>query len=171
MFLNFIKKFLIKRKLKNSLSVSGNDFSGHKIKTIGIVVDETYFSEKETLVNKIIAQGIQAEDVKLLLYHDKNKKRDTNFPSFSFKNVNWSGEINNKEAKDFKKLNFDLLISYYDVEKVPLLLVTQKSKAKFKVGFSNIDKRINHLMIDTTAENTTLFVDELFKYLKILNKI
>lgn len=171
MFLNFIKKFLIKRKLKNNLSISGNDFSTHKIKTVGVVIDETYFTEKDTLLNEIIANGILKENVELLLYHDKDKKRDMNFPSFSFKNVNWSGEINNKEAKDFKKQNFDLLISYYDVEKVPLLLITQKSKAHFKVGFSNIDKRINHLMIDTTAENTTLFVDELFKYLKILNKI
>jgi hypothetical protein len=77
----------------------------------------------------------------------------------------------NQEIIDFKANKFDLLISYYDIEKVPLLLVTQRSKAGFKVGFSNIDKRLNHLMIETTAENSLVFIDELFKYLKILKKI
>jgi hypothetical protein len=60
---------------------------------------------------------------------------------------------------------------YYDTEKVALLLVSNLSKASFKVGFASIDKRLNHFMIDTNAENYTVFMSELFKYLKILNKI
>ena len=46
-----------------------------------------------------------------------------------------------------------------------------KAKAGFKVGFASIDKRLNHFMIDTNAENYIVFMSELFKYLKILNKI
>jgi hypothetical protein len=65
----------------------------------------------------------------------------------------------------------DLLINYYDTEKVALLLVSNLSKASFKVGFASIDKRLNHFMIDTNAENYIVFMSELFKYLKILNKI
>jgi hypothetical protein len=76
-----------------------------------------------------------------------------------------------KEVDDFVNQEFDLLISYYDVEKSPLLLVTNLSKASFKVGFSSIDKRLNHFMIDTNAENYLVFMDELFRYLKILNKL
>ena len=64
-----------------------------------------------------------------------------------------------------------MLISYYDVEKPPLVLVTLQSKAKFKVGFSTIDKRLNAFMITTVAEKHGEFVAELFKYLKILKKI
>jgi len=64
-----------------------------------------------------------------------------------------------------------MLISYYDIEKAALLLVTQRTNANFKVGFSTIDKRLNHFMINTVAENYTVFTNELFRYLKILNKI
>ena len=79
--------------------------------------------------------------------------------------------INNKEVRDFVESEFDWLISYYDIEKAGLMQVTNLSKARFKVGFSSIDKRINHFMIDTNAENYEIFVTELIKYLKILNKI
>jgi hypothetical protein len=63
------------------------------------------------------------------------------------------------------------LISYYDVEKPALLLTTHYSKALFKVGFASVDKRLNHLLIETTAENYKIYLKELFKYLKILKKI
>ena len=45
------------------------------------------------------------------------------------------------------------------------------SKAIFKVGFASIDKRLNHFMINTNAENYKVFAEEMFKYLRILNKI
>lgn len=171
MFLDFLKKFLLKRKLKQAFEIVPDNFSPDKIKTVGLVIDETYFSGKDNLIQELKAKGIEEESITLLLYHDKNKKRDVKFTSFSLKNVSWSGAIGDKEIVDFKSKKFDMLISYYDIEKAPLLLVTQRSKATFKVGFSNIDKRVNHFMIQTTAENSAVFIEELFKYLKILNKI
>lgn len=171
MFLDFLKKFLLKRKLKQALGLDTDSFSPDKIKSVGLIIDETYFNNKTQLIEALKTEGIEEKSITLLLYHDKNKKRDTNFTSFSLKSVSWSGAIGNQEIKDFKAKTFDLLISYYDVEKAPLLLVTQRSKAKFKVGFSTVDKRINNFMIQTTVENSTIFIEELFKYLKILNKI
>lgn len=171
MFLNFLKKFLLKRKLKNALLIVTDSFSDDKINTVGLIIDETSFNDKEQLLTQLIAKGVDESHITLLLYHDKHKKRDLKFNSFSLKSVSWSGAINNTEVVDFKAKPFDLLISYYDVEKAPLLLVTQRSKAKFKVGFSTIDKRLNNFIIQTTTENSTIFIDELFKYLKILNKI
>lgn len=171
MFLDFLKKFLLKRKLKQALGLDTDSFSPDKIKSVGLIIDESYFNNKTQLIEALKTKGIEEKSITLLLYHDKNKKRDTNFTSFSLKSVSWSGAIGNQEIKDFKAKTFDLLISYYDVEKAPLLLVTQRSKAKFKVGFSTVDKRINNFMIQTTVENSTVFIEELFKYLKILNKI
>jgi hypothetical protein len=49
--------------------------------------------------------------------------------------------------------------------------VSNQSKALFKVGFASIDKKLNHFIINTTAENHTVFMSELVKYLKILNKL
>ena len=171
MFLDFLKKFLLKRKLKQAFDVVTDGFSDDKIKTVGLIIDETYFNDKVHLIEQLKTNGIEENAITLLLYHDKDKKRDAKFPSFSLKSVSWTGAVGDQEIKDFKAKNFDLLISYYDVEKAPLLLVTQRSKAKFKVGFSSIDKRVNHFMIQTTAEESAVFIEELFKYLKILNKI
>ncbi|NBU80850.1 MAG: hypothetical protein EBS55_04300, partial [Flavobacteriaceae bacterium] len=85
--------------------------------------------------------------------------------------LSWHATVDKKEVNDFIKEPFDLLINYYDTEKVALLIVTHLSKASFKVGFATVDKRLNHFMINTNAENYIVFIDELFKYLKILNKI
>ena len=116
--------------------------------------------------------GIYSENIKFLVFKNKVKKNETfDYNVFTYKNINWNATFDSKEVNDFINDNFDLLISYYDTEKAPLLLVTNLSKSNFKVGFTSIDKRLNHFMIDTNAENYTVFIDELFKYLKILNKL
>ena len=146
--------------------------SNDKVITVGILVDETYFSETSQLVERIISQGIDADKVSVLVYKDKIKKKEViNEPYLSLKNISLSGEINKKEVSDFIETPFDLLVNYYDVNKSALLLLSTKSKAKFKVGFDTVDKRVNHFIIKTMVENFNEFVLELFKYLKILNKI
>lgn len=85
--------------------------------------------------------------------------------------MDWKGEIVNQVIRDFINAEHDILISYYEIEKPALLVITNQSKAQFKVGFSTIDKRLNHLLISTSLDKYTVFVQELFKYLKILNKI
>ena len=91
--------------------------------------------------------------------------------SSSLKNITISGKINKTEVEGFVGKKFDLLINYYDEPKAVLNMVAKKSAANFKVGFSGIDKRINHLIIASDVDAIDEFVEELFKYLKILNKI
>lgn len=172
MFLIYIKDFFLKRILKNNLYNVKSISSSVPMQTIGLLIDESYFFEKETLVKEIISNGVLESNIKILVYRDKLKRDEVySQPTFGAKHLNWNVKINNIEVKDFINENFDLLISYYDVEKAGLLKVTHDAKAQFKVGFSSIDKRLNHLMINTNAENHTVFVHELFRYLKILNKI
>lgn len=172
MFLNFFKNFSAKRTLKNSsLQAKGNP-SDETITTVGLLIDKTYFEDKVNLIEELLANGIKRENIQILLYKDRFKKKETvNYPSFSHKDLSWKGTLDNKNVKEFADKEFDMLISYYDTEKAPLMITTFKSKANFKVGFSTIDKRLNHFMINTNAENYKVFVFELFKYLKILNKI
>ncbi len=172
MFLNYFKDFSTKKIVKNSLSNVKNLASDTIIKTVGIIFDESYFYEKEALVLELIQNGIAEKDIKILVYKDKIKKNETfDYPVFTNKDLSWHATVDKKEVKDFIKEPFDLLINYYDTEKVALLLVSQASKAGFKVGFATVDKRLNHFMINTNAENYKVFIEELFKYLKILNKI
>jgi hypothetical protein len=172
MFLNYFKDFATKKIVKKSLSNVKHVASDKMIRTVGIIFDESYFYEKEALINELIANGIAEKDIKILVFKDKIKKNEVfDYPVFSHKDLTWLATIDKKEVTDFVNEPFDLLINYYDVEKAILLLVSHLSKASFKVGFSVIDKRLNHFMINTNAENYKVFMDELFKYLKILNKI
>jgi hypothetical protein len=172
MFLKYIKDYFLKRILKNNLQNVKSISSAVSIQTVGLLIDESYFFEKEALVEELKAHGILENNIKLIVYRDKLRKNESySQPTFSIKHLNWKAEITNPEVNDFINESFDLLISYYDVEKAILLNITHNSKALFKVGFSSVDKRLNHLMIKTNAENYTVFVHELFRYLKILNKI
>ena len=172
MFLIYIKNFLTKKIVNKSLSNVKLVATASKIKTVGIVFDESYFYEREALVQELIKQGIEEKDIKVLVFKYKIKKNEVfDYPTFCNKDLSWTATFSKSEVVNFATENFDLLINYYDVEKIPLLLLSNESKANFKVGFSAIDKRLNHFMINTNAENYTVFIDELFKYLKILNKI
>lgn len=172
MFLNYLKDFIVKKTLKKSFQNLKINESANAIKKIGILVDATLFSETESLVKQLAVNGILAENITVIIYSDTFNKSEINKRVvFGAKHLKWNGEIASPELNDFINTKFDLLISYYDVEKAILLKVTHSSKALFKVGFSSIDKRLNHFMIQTEASDFKLFVSELFKYLKILNKI
>ena len=172
MFYNIIKNFFLKKNVTKKLATQNSSGSNDKVLTVGVLVDETYFNETSQLVERIVFQGIQESNISILVYKDKIKKKEViNEPFLSLKNISLSGEINKKEVNDFIETPFDLLINYYDVNKSALLLLSTKSKAKFKVGFDTVDKRVNHFIIKTLVEDFNEFVLELFKYLKILNKI
>jgi hypothetical protein len=172
MFLNHFKDFATKKIVKNSLSNVKHTATDTSIKKVGIIFDESFFYEREAMVEALIENGIAQDDIKILVFKDKIKKNEVfDYPVFSNKDLSWTGTIDKKVVKEFVNEPVDLLINYYDTEKVSLLLVSHLSKASFKVGFASIDKRLNHFMINTNAENYKIFMDELFKYLKILNKI
>lgn len=172
MFLNYLKNFFTKKIVKDTISNVKPIESDDYIKTVGIVFDESYFYEKEALVQELVKNGIVENNIKILVFKDKIKKNEVfDYPTFSHKDLSWTATFDKSEVKDFIAQKFDLLINYYDTEKSALLLVSNQSKASFKVGFSSIDKKLNHFMINTNAENYQIFIEELFKYLKILNKI
>ena len=140
MFLNFLKNYFLKIKLKNSLTNLKNNHFNEKVKTVGILIDESHFSNKEAFLNEIVSNKILRNNISLLVYNDKFKNSETiSFPFFCFQNINWDGTFIKQELNFFLSQEFDLLISYYDVEKTPLMLFTNQSKANFKVGFSSID--------------------------------
>lgn len=172
MFLDKIKDFWTKKIVKKSLSNVKHNESVSSIKKIGIIIDETYFNEKDLLINHLLLNGISKQNIEILAFRNRVKKNETfDYTVFSYKDLSWNTTIEKSEITNFINTNFDLLINYYDLEKAPLLVVTSLSKANFKVGFANVDKRLNHFMIETQAENYKVFIEELFKYLKILNKL
>ena len=168
MFLSYIKGFFLKRKLKNIFyDVKSSTLSG-AIKTVGLIIDESYFLERKSLIKELVENGILEENITIITYKSSSSKSGT-AANFSSKDLKSNSEISNVAVNDFIKEDFDVLISYYEVERPILMLITHRSNAKFKVGFASIDKKLNHLIINTTAEKHEIFTHELFKYLKRIN--
>ena len=172
MFLNYIKDFFVKKTLKKNLKNLENNFSANAIEKVGLLIDATTFIETEQLIKKLIAIGFSRDNIHTIVYTDKiTKSEAASYFAFNANSIKWDGGIIKHEINSFINEEFDLLISYYDIERAILLKITHDSKAHFKVGFSSIDKRLNHFMINSTSNNHAVFVNELFKYLKLLNKI
>jgi hypothetical protein len=173
MISKIIKVFFLKRKVNKKLINYQPQVSSDTIVKVGVLIDENYFNNQEVLIKEIEKHGIAKENIEILSFVNKNKKTRflEEFDYFFKKDIMFGGLFKSERVTSFTNQHFDMLISYYDVQKPTLLLVTKSSKAKFKVGFQTIDKRINHLYISTVVENYSEFISELFKYLKILKKI
>lgn len=172
MISKIIKDFFLKRKVNKKLINYQLQVSLDEIVKVGVLIDGNYFTNQEALLKEIEKHGIAKENIEILSFINKNNKTLLEkFDYFFRKDISFGGLFKSERVTNFTDQQFDLLISYYDVQKPTLLLVTKSSNAKFKVGFQTIDKRINHLSINTVAENYTEFISELFKYLKILKKI
>ena len=172
MFLNQLKLFVAKQIVNKSLSNVKLQHFQSKIKTVGLLVDETQMQSAQFLLQKLLDQGITLENISVLIFKDVISKTESiHFPSISYQDMNWLGRISKHEVISFEACTFDILIDFYDVEKIPLLAITQNSKAHFKVGFASIDQRLHHFFIATSHEKKEVFINELLKYLKILKKI
>jgi len=172
MFLNFIKDFGLKKIIKKTLSNYKAAASADSVITIGILVDETYFKDKDLFIKALVGQGLKQSAIETLSFVERLKKgQEMDCCYYARKDISAAGNFDKQEVAVFLEKPFDLLISYYDVAKPPLMLATIKSKARFKVGFATVDNRLNSFMIASQAEKYTEFSEELVKYLKILNKL
>jgi hypothetical protein len=75
MFLNYLKDFSTKKIVKNSLSNVKHLASDSTIKTVGIIFDETYFYEREAMVQELIQNGIAETAIQVLVFKNKIKKK------------------------------------------------------------------------------------------------
>ncbi|NBW27659.1 MAG: hypothetical protein EBR38_03700 [Flavobacteriaceae bacterium] len=172
MFLNILKNFLIKNKISQFLSNTPDNHSDGIIQSVGVIFDGNINLEIEKVINELAIKGIDKNQIKVLIFKNKmNKNEVIHHELITYKEFKWSGELTHSKAESFLNTNFDLLINYHEFDRSPLVYLSYYSKAYFKVGFKTNDKIINKFMVNTSIYNYQLFVDELLKYLKILNKI
>jgi len=142
------------------------------ISAVGCIVDLDKF-EKTEVFNQLIEEfSLRPNGIKIIgykNYYDKNSPYAT--PVFSDKDLGWGGAIENSYALEFLNREYDLLINYYDEDKLLLQLMTIKTKARFRVGFGSVDKKLNDLILKTPFKDFKLFKSELKKYLKVLKEI
>ncbi|AWM14531.1 hypothetical protein DI487_12130 [Flavobacterium sediminis] len=172
MFYKIISRFFLKKIINKRLSILKEDSSEGKIQTIGIIIDETEKGYKKELLKHIADSGIPLKQLKVLTFKDAVKKKGAiEKPGFSGKDISLTGSAKKEEVAAFLATPFDVLVNYFDENKPELLWATTSSKAKFRVGLDSVDYRANNVIVKTDMQETKLFTNELFKYLRILKKV
>ncbi len=173
MILKGLKRNAIKKSVEAHLekrNVSSQAIS--KLKTLAVLVDASYDINISSLIKLANELGVTPDKLKIVGYkEDKEIEDDNNVVYYNDKNFGVKGVMKSGALQEFINKDYDVLISFYEENKIELNYVAAASKAKFKVGFAKVDHRINDLIIGATVNNPNLFIKELKKYLKILQVI
>lgn len=166
MFSTFKKKTL--RKAINQATLKGlaSDFD-FKPQTIGILIEKSEVSKVDELIQALRQSGVSTDQINVLVYTGLTKTKQLIDPSFSMSDFTLTGDIHNQEVKNFIDQPFDLLINFYAKDIVPLLWVSAKSKAKFKVGVATVTPKINHFSLDIQELQATQYAKHLMNYITI----
>ncbi len=171
MFLGLLKNLIFKKKVKKYLSEIKAP-SDKKILTVNLLIDGIRFQEITRLTEEFVKNGIKKENIKILvLTNDKTTVNSDMIVYFRSKDISLRGNILKEEIHSFIYEKCDLLVNYYQYKYIDLEYISMNSVADFKTGFVVDERGANHLSIDCPFSDYGLFTKELFKYLKILNKI
>lgn len=142
------------------------------ISSVGCIVDLDKFDHANMFYEFVEEFSLHPNSVKIIGYkgfYDKNSPYST--PVFSDRDLGWKANIENSYALEFLNREYDLLVNYYTDDKLLLQLMTLKTRARLKVGFGEVDRNLNDLIMNTPMEDFRTFKKELGKYLRILNEI
>jgi len=171
--LNIIKRIQTNRIIKKRLNDRASDLDGfERTKNILIlfdvqrIPDVNFFS---TLIKNLEEFEIQVEI--LGFKPKKNKKKAAYCREFYNADFGLDGLINAPNIKPIFEKTFDVLINYFDEAKWQLIGASLQIKNHFSVGFPELDKRLNDLIVNTGINERDVFEKELIKYLKLFKKI
>ncbi len=173
MILKGLKRNAIKKSIEVNLekrNASSQSISG--LKTLAVLIDASYSINILSLVKLANELGVSPDKLTVIGYkEDKDIEDDKDAAYYNDKSFGVNGVVKSRSLQEFIDKDYDVLISFYAENKIELNYVSAASKAKLKVGFAEVDNRINDLIIGATVNNPNLFIKELKKYLKILQVI
>lgn len=155
----------------------GATFSAEKIASeevnVALVLDteeedvqQPFLSLKETFV----AEG---KKVQILICSEKGRKNTVSeYPSFCKEDVSWNGKITNPEVLGFFKTKFQVLICFAAAENKTAAFIVSVAAADLKFGLLSEQKKqdLYDVIICQPQPDAAVFVEEIKKYIKILNK-
>ncbi len=169
MFLNGLKTKSIIRKLKKAIASRSYTPSRKPIRRIGILQEGNVPFDVKKIKLLTTALGIKEKDVEVLSYIPKLSKDQKNDSDvYSESGIGWNATLKTIALKDFVARDFDILLSYYTEDRLPLQLISGLSRATFKVGLMKEEQSLHDLVITTAMGEESIFITELEKYLRIL---
>jgi hypothetical protein len=142
------------------------------IRAVGIIADLEKFKREERFYELVESLGLKPNAIKIIGYrefYDKNSPYAT--PVFSDKDLGWKGVIENSYALEFLSRDYDLLINYFDQPRLLTQLMSIKTKAALRIGFSGVDPVYNDLILQSPLSDFETFKKELKKYLILLKQL
>lgn len=166
-----IQNFFIKKKI-DQINNQFKPTNTKKINTILLLIDESHQDFKTKILLKLKEMGIDESKLSILIYNqtlEKGKKYE--FPTFSNACFSNLGLVKSVDLKTIFNQSFDLIITFYDHKNHLLDYVTHYINGDFKVGLTSSQNQNFHLSINCTINDVKTYLNETFKYLKILNKL
>ncbi|UZO79363.1 hypothetical protein NBT05_10315 [Aquimarina sp. ERC-38] len=174
MILKGFKQNALKRSIESYITKRKKEaFHKKGIDSLGVLIDASAPVNVVLLLKLANELGVPSEKLTVLGYQE-DQKEITESPDSSYYNdkaIGVNGSFKSNTVNNFINQPFDVLINFYGESKPALDIVASASKARFKVGFAAIDHRINDLVIGGAEGDNNLFINELKKYLKILEII
>ena len=157
----------------NRLLISRNvAFNTNKIVSVGIILNLKEFSDFDAFRTFFKEIGVLAPNIKIVTFVEDNNITEKLWDTyFSPKDFGWKDTIKNIDLKTFIDTKFDALICFYNQQSIELNLTSAASKANFKIGISNENRKLYDFIIDVKSNQFELFKTELKKYLTVLNRI
>ncbi|MCC9041447.1 hypothetical protein LNQ81_01795 [Myroides sp. M-43] len=166
MWFNTLKKRSLSKVVeKSTLKALPADFK-YEFKEVGILVNKSDARIIPDLIKAFERKGISGVKIKVLIYTSENKKI-LEEGCFGMKDFTISGSTENIEILDFIEKQFDILVSYYTNKAVPLMWMTAKSNALFKVGVSSENTMLNHFSLVLESLEVDSFIENLYKYINV----
>jgi len=171
MFLKGIKKKSAQKYITKALKVNVNN-QGGKIKNLAVLVDASIYPDFPFFNELAEVFDVAKESIVILYYHPEKKVAEQfSGTIYTDTQLGFNAVIQNESVLHFVEKDYDALLNFYNEDNLMLNLVSAKSKAKFKIGFSGAKEGINDFSVVTELNNISVFTFELKKYLSILNKI
>ncbi len=174
MILKGLKRNALKKSIESYIKKRKPQFKEvSSIKSLAVLIDASQSVNVLSVVKLANELGVKSERLKVMGYKEDQKEisDDKDAAYYNDRSFGMSGAVKSNSLNEFINKDYDVLINFYSESKLELDYVAAASKAKFKVGFAEIDNRINDLVIGSANQNTNLFISELKKYLKILQII
>ncbi len=172
MFFKRFKTLLLKKNITKILKSRTKNFHDGKVNSIGVIFDYDSYHDYIFFQDLMTDIGVMKNKTKFIAMIDLEKDRPNSWDAFfSLKNFDWLGRPKSVEIDEFVNQPFDVLISYYNSNKLELNLVTALSKSNFKIGLTDDDARLNDLVIHIDPLKTDIFKTEIIKYLTHLNRL
>ena len=169
--LKIFKNIAISRRIRKNLKQQTTNLNGKKLQVqrVGCIVDIEEISKVDFLKDFIKSYGINSENYVILGYQDKGSDiQIEGIPLFSWKDINYSGNIRNYHADRLWELEYDLLINCFSTPKLPLLLLSSGVKAKLRIGLAGIDPVYNDIIIQAPLNDGITFIQEAKKIIRTI---